>query len=183
MNSRAFTLIELLTVIAIIAVLAALLIPAVGLVRDKVRRAQAGSTVAALHQAMQGYAAEERRHRYPTQAADLSLGWAPDDAAPPVAGTLNLLEDRGFDFNREGLDRSVAAPHPLLDPWRRPYRYQADSDLLGATGAQRPLGCDGVSPPLEAWNAAGVRPWGYVWSAGKEGSADGTMWVYQRDDR
>lgn len=182
-NRRAFTLIELLTVIGIIAVLTALLMPAIGLVRDKVRRSQAGSTVAALHQAMMGYAAEERRHRFPTAAVDLSLGWAPEDAAPPVKGTLNLLEDQGFDFGREGLDRSVAAPHPLLDPWKRPYRYQVDADLLGATGPQRPLGCDGVSPPLEAWNATGTRPWAYIWSTGRDGSTDGTGWVYVRDDR
>jgi prepilin-type N-terminal cleavage/methylation domain-containing protein len=180
MNRRAFTLIELLTVIAIIAVLTALLIPAIGLVRDKVRRSQAGSTVAALHQAMMGYAAEERRHRFPTAAVDLSLGWAPEDAAPPVKGTLNLLAEQGFEFDREGLDRTVV-PHVLQDPWKRPYRYQADADLLGATGPQRPLGCDGVSPPLESWNAAGTRPWAYIWSTGRDGSADGTGWVYQRD--
>ena len=183
MNRRAFTLVELLTVIAIIAVLAALLIPAVGLVRDRMRRSQAVAMVAALHQAMQSYAAEDRRHRFPTQAADLSLAWAPEDASPPAAGTLNLLVAQGFDFDRAGLDRGVAAPHPLLDPWKRPYRYQADADLLGATGAQRPLGCDGTSPPLEAWNAAGVRPWGYIWSTGRDGSTDGTGWIYQRDDR
>lgn len=180
MIRRAFTLIELLTVIAIIVILAAMLIPAIGLVRDKVKRSQAASTVAALHQAMQGYAAEERRHRFPTAAVDFSLGWAPEDAAP-ATGVLNLLESQGFEFDRSSLDRSVAAPYPLLDPWKRPYRYQADADLLGASGAQRPLGCDGVTPPLDAWNAAGVRPWGYIWSTGKNATADGVGWIYQRD--
>lgn len=180
MSRRGFTLIELLVVMAIIATLTAILIPAIGLVRDKVRRSQAAGMVAALHQAMFSYAAEERRHRFPTAAADLGLGWAPPEAAP-ASGVLNLLEAQNFDFDRSALDRSVAAPYPLLDPWRRPYRYQADADLLGTSGAQRPLGCDGVSPPLEAWNAAGVRPWAYIWSTGRDGSADGRGWIYQRD--
>jgi hypothetical protein len=53
---------------------------------------------------------------------------------------------------------------------------------LGATGAQRPLGSDGVTAPLTAWNAAGVRPWGYVWSRGRDAQADGTDWIYQHDN-
>ncbi len=180
MSRRAFTLIELLTVIAIIATLTAIMVPVLGLVREKVRHSQATSTVAALHQAMQGYAAEERRHRFPTAAADLALCWA---EAAPAFGVLNLLDAQGFEFDRSTLDRSVASPYPLLDPWKRPYRYQADAELLGSSGAQRPLGCDGKTPPLDGWNAAGIRPWGYVWSTGKGGTTDGVGWVYQRDSR
>jgi len=177
-----FTLVELLVVIAFIGVLAGLLLPAMGMVRERARRTQAISTVTNIHQALQTYAAEERRHRFPPHATSLALEWAPPGelSAP---GVLNLLEHHGFNFERSALNRTTPPPYLLHDPWRRPYRYQADNDLLGVTGAQRPLGSDGVQPPLTDWNAAGVRPWGYVWSTGNAGTADGVGWIYQRDNR
>jgi prepilin-type N-terminal cleavage/methylation domain-containing protein len=177
-----FTLIELLVVIVIIVVLIGLLLPAIQMIRERANRSHASSTVANIHQALQSYAGEERRHRFPTQAVDLALGWAPPDA-PAANGVLNQLQSQGLDFDRSALDRGTAPPFLLLDPWGRPFRYQADNDLLGATGAQRPLGCDGVTAPLTAWNASGVRPWGYVWSQGREAATDGVDWIYQHDNR
>lgn len=175
-----FTLIELLVVIAVILILAAVALPVLGLVREQVHRNRARSSVALLHQALQAYAAEERRHRYPTAAADATLQWSPAEAGP---GVLTLLDAQGIRVDLSGLDRTGAPPFTLVDPWKRPYRYQADNDLLGAAGAQRPLACDGIQPPLAGWNAAGVRPWGYVWSTGEDGSADGQGWVFQHDAR
>jgi prepilin-type N-terminal cleavage/methylation domain-containing protein len=173
---RAMTLIELLVVISIIAVLAALLMPAIGVVRERVRGAQAGERIAEIHMAVQHYAAEDRRHRVPPQTApgDLSLRLDPSDAAP---GNLNLMRDGGFEIDISGLDRTGVAPFVLMDPWKRPYQYQADNDLLGAAGAQRPQPLS-VCP---GWNAAGSRPWGYVWSTGKAGASDGTGWLYVQD--
>lgn len=173
---RGLTLVELLTAIAIIAVLAALLVPALGVVRERVRASQARERVAAVHQALQLYAAEERRHRFPppSGADDLGLRWDPSEAAP---GNLNLLAAVGLGIDGAHLDRSGAAPWPLLDPWRRPYQYRPDNDLLAQAGPQRPL-------PPEAcprWNAAGTRPWGYVWSTGRAGGADGRGWIYLED--
>lgn len=162
--------------VAIIAILMAMLLPAIAVVRERVRTARAEAQVAAIHQALQHYAAEDARHRYPPPHADLSLRLDPAGAAP---GNLDLLRQQGLEIDRDGLERSGAPPHPLCDPWQRPYRYQVDADLLASTGAQRPRPAE-VCP---AWNAAGVRPWAYVWSLGRHGRDDGREWIYVRSDR
>lgn len=64
-NLRAFTLIELLTVIAIIGILAAIIIPTVGKVRDSARAATCGSNMRQVGLAVIAYA-NDNRNRMPT---------------------------------------------------------------------------------------------------------------------
>ncbi|EIP98536.1 prepilin-type N-terminal cleavage/methylation domain-containing protein [Opitutaceae bacterium TAV1] len=61
LRHRAFTLIELLTVIAIIGVLAAITIPVVGRVREKARAAQCTSNLRQLSTALLLYASENKQ--------------------------------------------------------------------------------------------------------------------------
>jgi prepilin-type N-terminal cleavage/methylation domain-containing protein/prepilin-type processing-associated H-X9-DG protein len=68
---RAFTLIELLTVIAIIGVLAAIIIPTVGKVRNSARSAQSGSNLRELHRATL-LLAEQNRGRFPNADPQLT---------------------------------------------------------------------------------------------------------------
>ncbi len=68
---RAFTLIELLTVIAIVGVLAAILIPTVGRVRKSARSAQSQGNLRQLGMAFQSFAADNK-DRIPPFIAD---GW------------------------------------------------------------------------------------------------------------
>ncbi len=173
-----FTLIELLVVIGIIIVLIGLLLPAIAVIRNHVCKNHAGEQVAELHLALQHYATEDRRHSYPPQTSttDLSLRLDPTGAVP---GNLNLLLNFGYVQDVNLLQMTGAAPYQLNDPWGRPYQYQVDGDLLGATGAQRPQPAT-VCP---GWNTSGNRPWGYVWSLGQNGLSDGTQWIYVRDDQ
>ncbi len=57
---RAFTLIELLVVVSIIAVLAAMLLPAIGMVRDAARAASCGSSLRQIGMAFAAYAEDEQ---------------------------------------------------------------------------------------------------------------------------
>lgn len=172
------TLIEMLISVGIIVALMGLLLPAISVVRERMRVAKAGEQIAELHMALQHYASEDRRHRYPPQTgpSDHTLRLDPDDNA---IGNLNLMRQYGFEFDVTGLERTGPPPYVLTDPWKRPYRYQVDEDLLGYAVAQRPQPPD-ICP---SWNTAGVRPWGYLWSLGKRGTADGNGWIYAQDDR
>ncbi|WP_043584481.1 DUF1559 domain-containing protein, partial [Geminisphaera colitermitum] len=69
-NSRAFTLIELLTVIAIIGILAAIIIPTVGKVRDSARAASCRSNLRQLGTATLLYVEDTRGKIFPYPATD-----------------------------------------------------------------------------------------------------------------
>ena len=58
MSKRAFTLVELLVVVAIIALLVSVLLPSLGRAKDAARRAICGSNIRQLHMANTGYASE-----------------------------------------------------------------------------------------------------------------------------
>lgn len=66
---RAFTLIELLTVIAIIGILAAILIPVVGAVRENARAATCSSNLRQIGHGIHLYAEDHEGHAPPAQAA------------------------------------------------------------------------------------------------------------------
>jgi prepilin-type N-terminal cleavage/methylation domain-containing protein len=59
-STSAFTLIELLTVIAIIGILAAIIIPTVGAVREKAQRAVDGNNLREIVKAAQIYAGDNQ---------------------------------------------------------------------------------------------------------------------------
>lgn len=69
-RAGAFTLIELLTVIAIVGVLAAILVPAIGGVREKAMRAESVSNLRSLHTAIKLYAQDKGELPNPWVAAN-----------------------------------------------------------------------------------------------------------------
>ena len=74
-TTRAFTLIELLTVIAIIGILAAILIPTVGRVREQANRAKCMSNVRQLGLSLINSANADRKQKFPTNSGG---AWAWD---------------------------------------------------------------------------------------------------------
>src|SRR6218665_3837712 len=87
-ETRAFTLVELLTVIAIIAILAALLIPVVGSVRKSARSSQCVGNLRQIGFAFPLYAADNRGFwpapRQPDNADLLSDPANPSKKIPPA---------------------------------------------------------------------------------------------------
>jgi len=165
-----FTLIELLVVVSIIAVLAALLLPAIGVMRNRVKAATTRDTVMGLTIAMTSYASEDARHFFPSPATGDLLRY--DEADP--AANLTQLESRGYSVRRSDLDRDAtsATAGALLDAWRRPIYYRLDGPFRTAAGTIDTSRMDGTparpaTPDPLDWNPKGSEPWAYIWSLGK----------------
>jgi general secretion pathway protein G len=104
---RGFTLIELMVVILILAILAALIVPKVMGRADDAKRAKASSDIASLRTALSGFKLD--CDRYPTTEEGLeALRTAPSDVK---------------NWRGPYLDR----PLPL-DPWQMPYVYEYIDD-------------------------------------------------------
>src|SRR5690625_776919 len=105
---NAFTLIELLTVIAIIGILASILIPVVGQVRENAHRVQCGSNMRQVGQAILTYESEFGVLPGPTER----------DVQSPLAGDSRRGADIPPSAWSEGtanIDLSVLMEHYMLD--------------------------------------------------------------------
>lgn len=174
-SSRAFTLIELLVVVGIIAILAGLLIPAIGLVREGARKTGAKQTVTQLIGSMEQYAGEDSRKRYPypgpftdnsnpygpsavtyyryTEAMDperaYSLAFVDHRGGTDIPGVLELIESQGISLPFMTFDQRDA-DRRMLDPWGRPYRYRLGLPAAVRTALNCPHGSN--DSMLKDWN-------------------------------
>lgn len=86
-HRSAFTLIELLTVIAIIAILMGLLFPAIGTIKEQARKTQAKNDVANIVAAVKQYYTEYGKYP-PVQAADAATAGTDTIVGEPDAGAV-----------------------------------------------------------------------------------------------
>lgn len=155
MKNRGMTLIEVLTVIAIITILAAIILPVTGMVREKARRASCQSNLASLSTALKSYKLSEGG--YPPQL----LGYVErfNAAVVPVEQMKNgFLVTRGSSLdigifrcaNRYKLD-SVTTVIPV---WPA-FVWPAGSTLSGPinTLAGQPFQHDGVNSELYVFDS------------------------------
>jgi general secretion pathway protein G len=135
---RAFTLIEVMVVIAILAVLAALIVPKVMSRPDEARVVAARQDIASLLQALKLYRLDNLR--YPTT----EQGLAALVTRPSLAPVPPNWKPGGY------LERLP------LDPWRHPYQYlspglrgEVDVFSFGADGV---AGGEGFDADIGSWN-------------------------------
>jgi prepilin-type N-terminal cleavage/methylation domain-containing protein len=116
-DRRTFTLIELLTVIAVIAILAGLLLPAVQKAKEKAKRTRAHSEIKALEVAIKQY---ESTYGYlPKTAAE-----ATDAVVTSYTTLLTILGDGG---NARGIIfLQLKEGDTFNDPWNNAYQVAMD---------------------------------------------------------
>lgn len=166
-KKRAFTLIELLTVIAIISILSAILIPVVGQVRESAKRAVCSSNLRQIGLAVQLYA-NEHDGRLPVM--DPSPFWTWD----MNRDVIDLLTDDGNDRGIVYCPSGMANEGDIL--WDYPSYYRVTGYVLMVPGAAR------VNP---IWLNARLEPEPYVYrgetieptASQRELAADATLSV------
>ena len=117
-STSAFTLIELLTVIAIIGILAAIIIPTVGAVREKAQRAVDGNNLREIVKAAQIYAGDNQDKLPDPQQISNAVLTAPSLAWkwPGILAKNNILTDPSFYFAKNDPVFSGTYPTFIINP-------------------------------------------------------------------
>ncbi len=128
----AFTLIELLTVIAIIAILAALLLQTAGYVQEKSGRSRAEAEIAALESALESYKIDNGA--YPDgdggdkSSKALITALNPSDTTKKVYFEIPAKMLAGYD-RKTSYGENLTAANYLIDPFGNPYYYEYPGDI------------------------------------------------------
>lgn len=143
-RSSAFTLVELLVVVAIMAILVAILLPGIGAVRNGAKKTKARLDVAALQHAFKAYYNEYAKwpgnlndyNNWPASEADVESQINGIEVRGPVVRMLageNVMVGVGGDDPtnpRQVVFLEVPAESLIgdayLDPWGNPYKYMLD---------------------------------------------------------
>jgi general secretion pathway protein G len=136
-RNKGFTLIELMVVIAIIGILAALIVPKIMSRPDQARRVAAGQDIATMMQAMKLYRLDNGRYPSTDQGLRALIEKPTQDPIP------NNWKDGGY------LER---LPN---DPWGNPYQYlnpgvHGEIDIL-SYGADGKAGGEGNDADIGSW--------------------------------
>ncbi len=136
-QERAFTLVELITVIAIIVILLGFLVGASSSARKRARVNQAKAEIAALETALNAYRADAGA--FPVDSAGGSVNTdvvrqlsGIDLSGAKLNGLSNDWNGPYMEFDKNRLDASSGE---FLDPWKNPYRVRGIGDDAGTTEA------------------------------------------------
>jgi general secretion pathway protein G len=137
-GARGFTLIEIMVVIVILGVLAALVVPSVLSRTDDARNVAAKSDLAAIRQALKLYRLDNQRYPSTEQGLDALVAKPTEPPLPPNWKPGGYLEK---------LPR---------DPWGHPYQYlnpgiKSDVDVM-TYGADGQPGGTGADADIGSWD-------------------------------
>lgn len=146
MKKQGFTLIEMLVVIAILAILMSITIPGAGLIMRKMKEAQARSESLAISSIISAYRNEYNRwpgwdsvNKNPTPSiTDADWVEVMTMIRPPANANLRQYNPRLIQF-WEADPKVVNADGAWVDPWGNPYQYLLDhnhDDLIDAPDGQ-----------------------------------------------
>ncbi len=191
-NSNAFTLVELLVVVAIIGVLIAILIPAINFVQYQSHATDAANTIKTVHLAVEQYTLKTSMPLYPDNppTADRYVGFLkynPDASTPADQGVLGILSKKQlFTPATEPVDDDGL----MLDPWGEPFHYvkgnSANKKSSATYDANLPQDTNkpkdaNLTPKESDWNIDDKNGFTYIYSIGD--SSDDADWIYIKDSR
>lgn len=141
-NARsAFTLIELLTVVAIIGLLAAILVPVVGKARNASHRAKCSSNVRQICMALLNLANQDRQQRFPGPGGSGFLPWDMQDLRTSSTEALKLTnQDLANLAGRNMLVCPGAKPMNGDEQWKTFDYVPIDYLILTGSGSYVPNG-------------------------------------------
>jgi prepilin-type N-terminal cleavage/methylation domain-containing protein len=164
-----FTLVELLVVISIIAILAALAFPAIGGAMDSAKRTQAAVFIGQLKIGLTAYYTEYST--WPSSSAGSDI-LSPEDAYKVLSGEdgssdtcKNSRQIRFMEFQKKDLD-IPQAPTKFIDPWKgkngvvQTYEIRVDSDydniIAGVPGEAIDANVD-ITASIAIWSTGKPR--------------------------
>lgn len=157
-NRQGFTLIELLVVIAIIAILSALIFPAVTGVLKKGKVATAQTEVKSIESALNAFYADYGKFPKDNGTADKTYGASGNkDIITVLRGLDTALNPRRINY-LEVSDKSLDSNGNMIDPWRTNYFIAVNTDFNSVLA----LAGSGITTNLQARNVA-------VWTRDTEG--------------
>ena len=153
-HNSGFTLVEILAVMLIIAILFALLMPAITAVRRAAMRADAGGRATDLVSAIKQYRNVYGTWPGQTQGSVDTTYYGAEQRAVISAITNNPKDQMFIQITDKYLNNGV-----YLDPWRRPYVIVMDEDDDGIV----PLSCVTSAVPYSVviTGRVAIMSWGY----------------------
>lgn len=179
-RSAAFTLVELLTVIAIIAVLMGLLFPTVGAVKESARKAQAKNDVTQLVTAVKAYYTEYGKYPVPSghSGGDFTYDGLNGNDNKNLMNILRAIDGIGNSGHASNPRRIVFFEGTeAKEPGR--YGFQTDGNFLDPWGNAYSIGMDAdydntFSNPFTGgkFGPSTLRTGVVAWSGGKDTSTN-----------